>query len=213
MGTERGRPRTFDVEDALDQATAVFWRHGFLNASLAELTEAMGLNKPSLYAAFGDKESLYLKALDRYISKRISEHAALLDSGVNGRVAVETFLRALAAMYTDPSLPGGCFIVNAASSGGSGLMPEAVESALGGALQANEARLRSTLTRAQKEGVLAESASPKSMATFFMSVVMGMGMLATNGAKSNKLSGIIDVAMQSWPTDAPKPAGRKSTAA
>ena len=75
MTGERGRPRNFDADTALDRALEVFWRHGFQGASLSELTEAMGLNKPSLYATFGDKESLYLKALDRYAALCAAEHA------------------------------------------------------------------------------------------------------------------------------------------
>ncbi|MGZ3239609.1 MAG: TetR/AcrR family transcriptional regulator, partial [Burkholderiaceae bacterium] len=76
MNAERGRPRNFDENAVLDSALEVFWGHGFQGASLAELTEAMGLSKPSLYAAFGDKESLYLKALARYADVQIAKHAA-----------------------------------------------------------------------------------------------------------------------------------------
>ncbi len=76
MARERGRPRTFDIDFALDRAVEVFWKHGFQDASMQELTDAMGLSKPSLYAAFGDKEALYLKTLERYV--------ALLDGTVAG---------------------------------------------------------------------------------------------------------------------------------
>src|SRR5207302_2019411 len=112
MTRERGRPRSFDTATVLDRALEVFWKHGFQSASLLELTEATGLSKPSLYAAFGDKESLYLKALDRYVSTRIAQHAAILDTEQNGRRAVEEFLRSIANMLSDPTLPGGCFIIN-----------------------------------------------------------------------------------------------------
>ena len=69
MGT-MGRPREFDVEQALDQALEVFWRNGYEGASISELTQAMGISPPSLYAAFGNKEGLFRKTLDRYIAKR-----------------------------------------------------------------------------------------------------------------------------------------------
>src|SRR5262245_59406118 len=64
---QRGRPREFDTDQALDRALEVFWRKGYEGASISELTEAMGINRPSLYAAFGNKEELFRKALDRYV--------------------------------------------------------------------------------------------------------------------------------------------------
>ena len=130
MTQERGRPRTFDIDEALEQALLVFWRRGFLDASLAELTRAMGLNKPSLYAAFGDKERLYLLALDRYVEQRLSRHAAALDDEPEASRAIERFLRALAALYADPRNPGGCFLINGAADLGGAGMPKAVSAGL-----------------------------------------------------------------------------------
>ena len=98
MTHERGRPRSFDPNTALDRALEVFWRHGFQAASLAELTAAMGLSKPSLYAAFGDKESLYLKALERYVALQIAQHIAIFDTEPDTRLALEKFLRTMADM-------------------------------------------------------------------------------------------------------------------
>lgn len=199
MPAERGRPRTFDMDLALDQAIAVFWRHGFANTSMSALTEAMGLNKPSIYAAFGDKEALYLKALERYLQAHIAERAALLEAGPDARTAVENCLRSLAAAYANPTLPGGCFVANGVSGECGGSVPAAVTEALNHAIQSTESRFRAAMVRAQKEGGLPPSASPKHWALFWVSVVIGMSVLAKNGAKLSTLNHIIDTALQAWP--------------
>jgi AcrR family transcriptional regulator len=202
MTSERGRPRTFNIDDALDMAVGVFWKQGFLNASLSELTAAMGVNKPSLYAAFGDKEALYLRALERYVSKRLAHLAEALDAESDGRVAVLGFLRALGALYADPKHPG-CFVINGAADLGGTSIPPSVEQALRRTLQTNEARLRARLERARRDHDLPEDADSDALASFFMSTVAGMGVLAKAGAKRGKLDAIIDVAMAPWPARKP----------
>jgi AcrR family transcriptional regulator len=208
MAQERGRPRTFDIDDALEQALRVFWKRGFLDASLAELTEAMGLNKPSLYAAFGDKEQLYLRALERYVAQRLSRHAAALESEPDASRAVERFLRGIAGLYADPRNPGGCFIVNGTADLGGAGMPKAVEERLHEALQSNEARLRSRLQRARADGQLAGDAQPELLAGFFMATVAGLGVLAKAGARRAKLDAVVDQAMRAWPALTPRRAPR-----
>lgn len=199
MTNERGRPRNFDEDTALEKALQVFWQHGFQDASLSELTAAMGLNKPSLYATFGDKEALYLQVLKRYAEHKIAQHAALLDAEPHGRDAFERFLRAMAGMYTDPDLPGGCFIINGAADFGGSSTPASVESALRAALHTNESKLKERLLRAQLEGQLAPDASAEELAAAFMSLLAGLGVLAKSGAKRSKLYAIIKAAMAMWP--------------
>src|SRR5438105_11537411 len=147
MVGERGRPRSFDTEAALDRALEVFWRNGFQGASLSELTAAMGLSRPSLYAAFGDKESLYLKSLDRYAARRLAPHIAQLEKEPDGRRAVEGYLRAMVAIVADPSHPSGCFVTTGTADCGTAATPPAVEQALRKAQQGGEARLRERLAR------------------------------------------------------------------
>src|SRR6185369_12537216 len=100
MPAERGRPRSFDTETALERATEVFWRHGFQGASLAELTAATGLSKPSLYAAFGDKEALYLRCLQRYAERATAMQNKWLEHEPEARRAIEGFMRATAQLQT-----------------------------------------------------------------------------------------------------------------
>src|SRR5262245_15004892 len=118
MNRERGRPRSFDKAAALDLAVPVFWRCGFQAAALSDLTEAMDLNKPSLYAAFGDKEGLFLQALGRYVAVHMPRHASLLEREPDVRTAIALFLRSIAGMYCDPKFPGGCLILNGVSECG-----------------------------------------------------------------------------------------------
>src|SRR5262249_47732372 len=105
-----GRPREFDVAQALDRALLVFWRNGYEGASIAELTAAMGINPPSLYAAFGNKEALFRKALDRYVEL----HAKFWHDAFEAETArgvVEHLLRESVDFLTDPRNPPGCLLV------------------------------------------------------------------------------------------------------
>ena len=199
MNRERGRPRTFDLDEALDRAVEVFWKHGFQDASLHELTAAMGLSKPSLYAAFGDKEALYLKTLERYVARLVERHAAALDGETDGRRAVQGFLRSLAAMLADPELPGGCFIINGTADCGGSTIPASVELALREALQGSESMVRERLQRAQRDGDLPAHANPDAMAAMFASIIAGLAVMAKSGAPMAKLETVIDAAMAVWP--------------
>src|SRR4051812_12955618 len=109
----RGRPREFNVEEALDAALLVFWRHGYEGASVAALASAMGINGPSLYAAFGDKESLFAKALDRYLQKPASYLPKALQEP-DARRAVEQLFRGAIDMVMNPAHPNGCLLVQGA---------------------------------------------------------------------------------------------------
>lgn len=202
MTGERGRPRNFDTDTALDRALEVFWRHGFQGASLSELTAAMGLNKPSLYAAFGDKESLYLKALERYVTLCATEHAAKLDAEPDARRAVAAFLHSIAAMLVHPKLPGGCYVINGVADCGGATTPAAVDAALRRQLEQNEAMLKERLARAQRDGQLPRGKSADELAALFSAVLAGIGVLAKGGASRARLDRIIDTALLAWPEPA-----------
>src|SRR5438046_5943942 len=108
-----GRPRAFDADEALDQALTVFWRKGYEGASLPDLTRAMGINRPSLYAAFGNKEALFRKVLDRYAEGSAAcVREALAEP--TARSVVEQLLTSAAELFTDPRNPRGCLAVQGA---------------------------------------------------------------------------------------------------
>src|SRR5262249_32463694 len=109
----RGRPREFDAEQALEKSLLLFWRHGYEGTSLAALTRAMGINVPSLYAAFGNKETLFRKALDRYLQKPASYFSTALQEPTARRVAEQLFRGAI-DMVMNPHHPDGCLLVQGA---------------------------------------------------------------------------------------------------
>src|SRR5688500_8021169 len=118
-GGGRGRPRAFDVDEALDRALKVFWRMGYEGASLDDLTEAMRINRPSLYAAFGNKENLFRKALARY-AQGPAGHVCKALEAPTARAVAEQMLRGTVDLLTDPRHPRGCLIVQGALACGEG---------------------------------------------------------------------------------------------
>src|SRR5215831_16019645 len=112
-----GRPRTFDLDKALDRALQVFWRKGYEGTSLSDLTEAMGINRPSLYAAFGNKEDLFNRVLDRYSEK----YAAYIHYALNqptARFVAQALMNGAADLLSSPRNPSGCLMVQGALSCG-----------------------------------------------------------------------------------------------
>lgn len=199
MTNERGRPRAFDAEQALDSALRVFWKQGYQGAALSELTDAMGLSKPSLYAAFGDKEALYLKALERYATHYLAGPMQLLDTTTSGREAVAAYLRAMARLFADRSQPGGCFIANGIADTEGPTTPPAVQEALHGALRAAEQRMRQRIEQALQAGELHPDASPAELASLYLTVLTGLAVLAKSGESPQKLMRVVDAAMVAWP--------------
>src|SRR5215468_4308100 len=145
----KGRPRSFDTGEALDSALEVFWRKGYEGASLSDLTRAMGINRPSLYAAFGDKEALFRKSLDRYTSGPGAYGTEALNEPT-ARAAIERLLRCAADSLTDPHHPRGCLMVQGALSCGE--EAESVRQELIARREQGETAIRRRLQRAKAEG-------------------------------------------------------------
>src|SRR6476660_9330183 len=113
LPSKTGRPRAFDPETALERAMRVFWAKGYEGASLSDLTRAMRINRPSLYAAFGNKEELFRKVLDRYVNGPLAYFGKAL-AAPKARDAIEQIFFGAAKMAGDPRLPGGCLMVQGA---------------------------------------------------------------------------------------------------
>lgn len=193
---ERGRPRAFDRERALRQAMEVFWAKGYDGASLSELTAAMQINPPSLYAAFGSKEALFREAAALYQS---TEGGGIWDSLSRARTAheaVEQFLRSSAQAFTRPNKPHGCLIVLGA------IHPSEANLTVRRELQSqragNIATIRERLERAIKEGELPRGLDCQSIATFYVTVQQGMSIQARDGASYRTLLGVARSAMAAW---------------
>ncbi len=188
-----GRPREFNAETALDQAMEVFWRHGYEGATIAQLTEAMGINPPSLYACFGNKEGLLKAALDRYTKLRnvwMNEVVA----APTARDVAERMLMGIAEKQTDPANPPGCLLVQGGIACGTG--SENVPFELAARRAENEDQLRDRFVRAKAEGDLKESADPAALARYVSAVSVGMGVMASSGADREALRQVASVAVQ-----------------
>lgn len=188
-----GRPREFDAEVALDQAMEVFWRHGYEGATIAQLTEAMGINPPSLYACFGNKEGLLKAALNRYTKLR----GMWMDGVVaapTAREVAERMLMGIAEKQTDPANPPGCLLVQGGIACGSG--SENVPFELAARRAENEDQLRDRFVRAKAEGDLKPTSDPAALARYVSAVSVGMGVMASSGSDREALRQVAAVAVQ-----------------
>lgn len=187
-----GRPRAFDREAALDRAMEVFWRKGFEGATLAELTREMGINPPSLYAAFGNKEGLFTAALDRY-SARIESYLREILAAPTAREVVSRMLHGKADYLTDPANPPGCLYVQ----GGLACGDEAknVPAELARRRARAEVALRERFEQASAEGDLPPDANPAVLASLVMTLIQGMDVRASAGATREDLHRLVDLAL------------------
>jgi AcrR family transcriptional regulator len=192
----KGRPREFDLDEALERALEVFWRQGYEGASLGDLTAAMGINRPSLYAAFGNKESLFGKALDRYADEHMAFIRAALEEPTAGR-AIEALMRGFVASVTDPRTPAGCLTVQGALA--SGPDAESIRAELTTRRLGGEAALRARLRRARKEGDLTGDADPADLARYISTITQGLAVQAAGGASRRQLDRVVDIALRAWP--------------
>lgn len=188
-----GRPREFDADVALDRAMEVFWRHGYEGATIAQLTEAMGINPPSLYACFGNKEGLLKAALNRYTKLR----GVWMDGVVaapTAREVAERMLMGIAEKQTDPANPPGCLLVQGGIACGSG--SENVPFELAARRAENEDQLRDRFVRAKAEGDLKPTSDPAALARYVSAVSVGMGVMASSGSDREALRQVAAVAVQ-----------------
>lgn len=192
----RGRPRVFDKDEALDKVMQIFWNRGYEGASIAELTETLGINKPSLYAAFGNKEELFKKALSRYAAGPVSFVRDAVNEPTARKVA-ESFLFKAAEFLTKPSQPKGCMIVQGALS--SGESADLVKNILINYRNSYENLLAERFEKARLEGDLPENAVAKDLAKYLAILHQGMSVQATSGATKEELIKTVNIALNIWP--------------
>jgi AcrR family transcriptional regulator len=191
-----GRPRSFDIDKALDRALQVFWHKGYEGATLSDLTTAMRINRPSLYAAFGNKEMLFRKALDRYADGPAAYvHEALEEA--TARAVAERLLRGAVDLLTDPHTPSGCLMVQGALSCGEAADP--IRQELASRRAAGEAAIRQRFKRALSQGDLPADCDPADLARFVATVIHGMAVQAAGGASRGELRQVAQTALRVWP--------------
>ncbi|MBP7701361.1 MAG: TetR/AcrR family transcriptional regulator [Phenylobacterium sp.] len=193
---ERGRPRSFDRDAALRWAMEVFWVKGYEGASISDLTGAMGIGSPSLYAAFGSKEALFREAIDLYGRIEGPEIWDVVENAPDARAAVAGFLTATAHSFSRPGKPRGCMVVL------SQLNATEASASVCAALRENRAQgqsgLEARLRRAVDDGELPPSVDVAALAAFYLTVQQGMSIQARDGASEDKLLSVAKGAMAAW---------------
>lgn len=193
---ERGRPRSFDRQAALERAMELFWERGYQAAAMSDLTEAMGINSPSLYAAFGSKEELYREAVQHFAATESDDILAPLLNAPTARAAIEGYLMASAKTFTRPGRPPGCMVVlSAVNAIGVGDETNRILREMrAGSVSMIEERLR----RAIAEAELPASLDPHPIASYYVTVQQGMSIQARDGASRQMLEMIVQGAMAAW---------------
>jgi AcrR family transcriptional regulator len=193
---ERGRPREFELDAALDRAIEVFWRQGYEGTTLEDITDAMKISRPSLYAAFGNKEETFKRAVARYvvvdmayIDDAIAEPAA--------RLVAEHYLRSNVLAITEPGKPAGCLSIQGGLSGS----PEhhRVVSFLNESRRGGEARFAGRFQRAINDGDLPASENAAELAKYLATVTAGLAVQAAGGASRADLASIAQRALLAFP--------------
>jgi AcrR family transcriptional regulator len=190
-----GRPRSFDTDEALSLALEAFWRDGYRDTSVAALTEAIGINPPSLYAAFGDKQQLFSRAADLYIERF---RAGLTDSleQPTAREGIAELLCITAFHHTEPGKPPGCLVLSE---------PRLLD-------ERNRMRetIASRIERGRAAGDVPADADPGRLAEFIDVVLVGMSARARDGAGHDELSATAELALAAFPAPPPPSSQKRS---
>jgi AcrR family transcriptional regulator len=190
-GKPRGRPRGFDREAALHQAMELFWERGYEGTSISELTRALGISSPSLYAAFGSKEELFLEAIALFDASEGAVTESALRREPTARAAIEAMLRDNVDMYADPENPSGCMVVLATTT----WTPENED------VRTYLAALRQKpyeLMRERLERELSPGTDVEALAHYYNTVLEGLSIQARDGASRETMHAIVDCAMAAW---------------
>ncbi|WP_161569514.1 TetR/AcrR family transcriptional regulator [Veronia nyctiphanis] len=191
-----GRKCEFCKEQALDAAMKVFWEKGFLGASLSELTQAMGINKPSMYAAFGNKEQLFVAATD-YFAERHGSQACrnLQQSEGTVKERMKVYLSTVSDMQNQPGLPPGCFIAQAIGESVGGSLPAAALSAIQKASGISWSFLTDFFQHEIDAGRLSDSKSAEVYTRYTLTAIQGMASMARSGVPRHKMNDVIDLTL------------------
>ena len=193
----RGRPREFCVHDALSKALRVFWSKGYEAASLTDLTEAMGITRPSLYAAFGNKESLFRKTLDLYEREKLDYVGKAL-AQPTARGVAETMLRSAVEAMTSECDPHGCMRVIATATCGEEAQSVRAE------LEARGDVIRQSIVerfeRARAEGDLPAHVDVEGLTDLLKALIQGISLQAGSGASREELERLVETGLTLWPS-------------
>ncbi len=188
------RPRNFCTDQVLDRALALFWSKGYAATSVRDLVAATGINRASMYATFGDKQQLFIAAVDRYITRFSQVRLAVLTAPDAGRQAIVDYFQGLLAFSTGEGRRWGCLLTNSAVefAGGDPLVGER----LLGSFQRLEDALAAAIARGQAQGDIDPTKDPRALACHLLCTVQGLRVLARAGAPDATLQGAVTVALE-----------------
>jgi AcrR family transcriptional regulator len=193
----KGRPREFCVDRALAAALGVFWSKGYEGASMADLTEAMGITKPSLYAAFGNKEALFHKALDLYEAEKLEYTREALKQPT-ARAVAEYYMRGAIDAQMSSCDPKGCLgVISAAACGAEA---ESIKADVIQRRASSHAALVERFEQAKRVGDLPAHIDASGLTSYLYAILQGMAVQAGSGATRADLERVVDTSLMVWPT-------------
>lgn len=192
---KKGRPSKFDRQQALQQAMLCFWQHGYEGTSISRLTEAMGINAPSLYASFGDKKQLFLQAVELYLSLGQADADGL--ERLSAKMQVHQLLSKLVVLYTGQETPAGCLVGTSALSVAAGA--EDIQAAMAQIRQHSQAQLQAQIQQDISCGLLPADTDAEALADFTMATMQGLSTLARDGASRARLQSVVELSLSAWP--------------
>ncbi|MFI8340398.1 TetR/AcrR family transcriptional regulator [Streptomyces sp. NPDC085639] len=192
---QRGRPRSFDRDAALDKAMLAFWEHGYEATSIADLTASLGISAPSLYAAFGDKRTLFDEVVAVYGGRYADFAGVALAEEPTAGAAVARILREAAEIYTDPAHPRGCMVISAATNTTSQEVAQALRERRNAGLELFESRIRADMAT----GALPADTDARALARYAGAVLQGMSQQSRDGATREELEAVAERALLAWP--------------
>jgi AcrR family transcriptional regulator len=196
-----GRKRSFSKEEALDTAMRVFWENGYAGTSLAQLTSALGINKPSLYAAFGNKEQLFTTAMEHYMDCYAAApmQALIQTTDLPLKQRLRAYFLGIIDVICDCDSPKGCMYVKSSCESGSAAVPGEITNDLQDMGLASEMALASLLETEQRKGQLPADMQVNETTAYLLSVTYGLSVLARRGKTKEELAKVADLAVDTLP--------------
>src|SRR6476661_10264795 len=193
---QRGRPRNFDKAEALDAALELFWKHGYEGTSMAMLTESIGVNVASLYAAFGNKESLFAQCVERYSELNGDLYHESLKKKTSRDVA-HSILEGEVELVTRRGTPDGCLMIQGALT--TSPAGEKIRQMMARMRAMAEKWMAARFRQAIAEGDLPSDADPTALACYLMTLNSGLAVQAKSGVSKKQLLKVVEIAMRDWP--------------
>ncbi len=191
-----GRPRKFDKDAALEKAVELFRRKGYEATSMTDITETLGINRPSVYAAFGNKETLFAQVLAQYIEGPTAYLDEVLSEKTSKEVVRQLLIQSVDLLTSLEKSTGCLAVMSSVSSelGSVGIRQKIVDS-----LNRYEKKLVQRFERAIEEGDLPDGSNPQFLSKYVLTIHKGLSVQASNGASKEELYGVVEVLLQGWP--------------